>query len=152
MEIFSALLASVVEIHRWIAYRHPHPHSKGPVTQIFDVFIDVCLNKRLNKQWRWSCGVSVMIKNLQSTSTYNMTEKPTKNEYIFRTLDWQIDTLTPQRTDTSHDGKAVILIMPVVGWKSTRKRYDIFVETRVQYCYEYTREPMVCPGPRCVKQ
>ena len=37
-------------IHRW-PVNSPH---KGPVTQSFDVFFDLCMNKRLNKQsWSW---------------------------------------------------------------------------------------------------
>ena len=47
METFSALLAFVRGIisHRWIP-------AKRPVTQSFDVFFDLPLNKRLSKRWR----------------------------------------------------------------------------------------------------
>ena len=47
MEIFSALLAIC-------ARNSPVPGEQRPVTRSFDVFVDLRLNKRLNKQsWGW---------------------------------------------------------------------------------------------------
>ena len=47
MEIFSALLA-ICAGNSLVTGEFP---SQSPVTQSFNVFFDLCLNKRLNKQW-----------------------------------------------------------------------------------------------------
>ena len=49
METFSALLAICVE-NSPVTGEFP---AQRPVTRSFDVFFDLCLNKRLSKQW-WS--------------------------------------------------------------------------------------------------
>ena len=50
MEIFSALLALCAE-NSPVTGEFP---TQRPVTRSFDVFVDVCRNKRLNKQsWGW---------------------------------------------------------------------------------------------------
>ena len=66
---FSRYWSLVRGIHRSLM---DSPHNpQGPVTRSFDVFFDVYLNKRLNKQWGlpviWhatrSCDVSVMTRS-----------------------------------------------------------------------------------------
>ena len=52
METFSALLASCVG-NSTVPGEF---HAQRPVTRAFDVFFDLCLNKRLSKQsWGWWC-------------------------------------------------------------------------------------------------
>ena len=53
METFSALLA----LCAWNSPVTDEFPSQGPVTRSFDVFFDLCLNKRLSKQsWGWWVG------------------------------------------------------------------------------------------------
>ena len=53
METFSALLA----LCAWISLVTGEFPAQRPVTQSFDVFFDLCLNKRLGKQsWSWWFG------------------------------------------------------------------------------------------------
>ena len=80
METFSALLALCAGIHRWIP-------SQRPLTQSFDVFFDLRLNKRSSKQslgWWFETPSRSLWRHWNATATNNQVTKSEKSEVILK--------------------------------------------------------------------
>ena len=128
METFSALLA--------ICAGNSPASAQRPVTRNFDLFFNLCLNKRLRKQsWGWWFDVTVMILLLYRIVSILCTHAAVVAQCSLMNRSWLTSTLymvcqikSLVRNGINQASEVLITVVKILWWINHAHMYLIYVD------------------------